>query len=436
MDIVNQSNHKYFYLLFYYLLHEIKNDLTQISIDESLFANNSRKIDDLTKLRLCLNEMNKLKLECEQQTPNNDIELSNSDNLKNSTENIFPLDEIHFHEQELISQLKSQTIELEKILEKERSDKNKEIEKCRELEANLESLRNLYDESEDYWASKLKDERDIFEQEQQINDDKFSDLMNKVAEYEEQFANKNDFSRMPLSTIEEKCMLEKQFTDLEEEFQEYKSKMDMEINEKDLKIKSLNEKISVLEKSNQENIESNKLNVFQNTMKNKDKCNVPNIESSIDITDSNNPIISPIEYLWNQKTISSPLNNNKLHSQKVRDYQNPTFLKDQISKNNFNIFVENSNEGNENLNVNFEVPPNNSDMSVSNKAESVKLLPSKNNMNCNFNNVFQKKILHCADLEQALQGRQKQTQGPEEFQNSMKTEVNSFQSRLSPHQVC
>lgn len=69
-----------------------------------------------------------------------------------------------------------------------------------------------YEKCEDYWSNKLEEERHLYEQEQKLSDEKFSELMSKIREYEEMFGTQEDNSvdSDRLSTIEERGSLEKQ----------------------------------------------------------------------------------------------------------------------------------------------------------------------------------------------------------------------------------
>lgn len=91
-------------------------------------------------------------------------------------------------------------------------EKKQLIEGCQELERSLDLLKAEYEECEDYWAAKLEEERQLFEQEQKISDDKLAELINKIVEYEELISpsdkSKNGDGR--LSPIEEKFTLEQQ----------------------------------------------------------------------------------------------------------------------------------------------------------------------------------------------------------------------------------
>lgn len=88
-------------------------------------------------------------------------------------------------------------------------------DRCSDLEKSLSLMRDEYERCEDYWAGKLDEERQLAEQEQQITDEKFSELVSKIREYEDLFA--DDHMRRSsksmdgrLETIEEQDGLEKQ----------------------------------------------------------------------------------------------------------------------------------------------------------------------------------------------------------------------------------
>lgn len=90
-------------------------------------------------------------------------------------------------------------------------EKKQLTERCQELERSLDLLKAEYEECEDYWAAKLEEERQLFEQEQKISDDKLAELINKITEYEE-LISPSDKSKNNgrLSPIEEKFNLEQQ----------------------------------------------------------------------------------------------------------------------------------------------------------------------------------------------------------------------------------
>lgn len=117
--------------------------------------------------------------------------------------------------------------------------------KCTELENCVELLRNEYEKCEDYWQNKVDEERQMYEAEQKINSDKLTELILKMQEYEDQYADK-DMVDNRLPTIEETYNLEKQFTDLEEEFEMYKEESEITLFQKDEEIRILKEKLTEL----------------------------------------------------------------------------------------------------------------------------------------------------------------------------------------------
>ncbi|KAI4478785.1 hypothetical protein M0804_011531 [Polistes exclamans] len=128
-------------------------------------------------------------------------------------------------------------------------EKKQLTERCLELEKSLDLLKAEYEECEEYWAAKLEEERQLFEQEQKISDEKFSELIAKMAEYEELISPVDKIKNGGrLSPIEEKYNLEQQYLDLEEEFDQWKIQMEKDISEKDKEIKSLFEKLKNMEK--------------------------------------------------------------------------------------------------------------------------------------------------------------------------------------------
>lgn len=126
-------------------------------------------------------------------------------------------------------------------LEQENKDLNL---KCTELENCIDLLRNEYEKCEDYWQNKVDEERQLFEVEQKIQNDKLVELIEKMKEYEEQYANQ-DIVDNRLFPIEENN-LEKQFEDLEQEFDDYRKQSEDEIGKKDDEIFVLKEKLSEL----------------------------------------------------------------------------------------------------------------------------------------------------------------------------------------------
>ncbi|XP_076245387.1 blastoderm-specific gene 25D [Calliopsis andreniformis] len=129
------------------------------------------------------------------------------------------------------------------------AEKKQLIEQCAELERSLDLLKVEYEECEDYWTTKLEEERQFFEQEQKISNEKFSELIAKMEEYEELISpvekGKNGGR---LSPIEEKFNLEQQYLDLEEEFEKWRVQMEEEIAQKDKEVQELQEKVKASER--------------------------------------------------------------------------------------------------------------------------------------------------------------------------------------------
>lgn len=122
---------------------------------------------------------------------------------------------------------------------------------CSDLEKSLSMMRDEYERCEDYWAGKLDEERQLAEQEQQITDEKFSELMSKIREYEDLFA--DDHMRRTckpldgrLETIEEQDGVEKQVMELEEELEDLRTQARAKLNEKESEIQKLKEQLQNL----------------------------------------------------------------------------------------------------------------------------------------------------------------------------------------------
>jgi len=122
-------------------------------------------------------------------------------------------------DKELVEKLRSRIIELENeaIQTKAAFEKeNNELkEQCSDLENSLDLLRVEYEKCEDYWHDKLREARELYEQDRSAMDEKFQDLAMKINEYEDAFPMQYNDNRLPL--IEERPSLEQQVTDLEDE---------------------------------------------------------------------------------------------------------------------------------------------------------------------------------------------------------------------------
>uniref|UniRef100_A0AAG5CVI7 EF-hand domain-containing protein n=1 Tax=Anopheles atroparvus TaxID=41427 RepID=A0AAG5CVI7_ANOAO len=168
--------------------------------------------------------------------------------------------------------------------------------RCEELESSLEQMRKEYEDCEDYWQTKVNDERLLFEEEQRLSDDKFTELLKKVAEYEEQFSgNSKPEKDGRLSPIDEKDGLEQQYLELEADFEQAQ----LALEEKTIEVEKLLLRIQEMEQ----------MTKYPSEML---LSPSPHMETP-DVEDR--PASSPISYLWNQSTIQRP----------VRDYQNPNW---------------------------------------------------------------------------------------------------------------
>lgn len=180
-------------------------------------------------------------------------------------------------------------------LESIRKEKETLAARVAELEQSLEQMSAEYENCEDYWQSKLNEERMLFDEEQRISDEKFAELLQKMAELEEQFSNNEKHGR--LSPIDEKCQLESQYLELENEMEDLKVHAQSLLDDKSIEIENLKKSVTKLREQ------------LADAEKNKISPRPTSPEESL--------ASSPINYLWNQNTITGP----------VRDYQNPNFVK-------------------------------------------------------------------------------------------------------------
>lgn len=204
---------------------------------------------------------------------------------------------------EEIKQLKAKVADLEAALKTTSepnpvSDEDKELAKVKkqnqELESSLELMNKEFENLEDYWQGKLSEERQLFEEEQRISDEKFNELLKKMSEYEEQFPPPLEKDGR-LSPIEEKCQLEVQYAELEAETEEIKDLARQMLDEKAKEIQDLQNKIKEMHQR-------------------MDEAFTPP-PPPINNADMNSPASSPINYLWQQSTIQAP----------ARDYHNPNW---------------------------------------------------------------------------------------------------------------
>ncbi|XP_030079029.1 blastoderm-specific protein 25D isoform X3 [Drosophila hydei] len=171
--------------------------------------------------------------------------------------------------------------------------------RCKELESSLEQMQRAYEECEDYWQAKLSEERQMFdkerhiyEEEQMESDKKFTELMEKVREYEEQFSKDGR-----LSPIDERDMLEQQYVELEAEATSLRNNSIRMLEEKSHQISTLQSEIEDLRTRLGESVE-----ILTGACEiNSDALHQISGQSS------QRPASSPISYLWHQSTIQEPL---------------------------------------------------------------------------------------------------------------------------------
>ncbi|XP_055309722.1 blastoderm-specific protein 25D isoform X2 [Sitodiplosis mosellana] len=233
-----------------------------------------------------------------------------------------------------LSAMKSQHSTVSSMVEKSVDEKTNEttpkadtsdkvhVQRIQELENSLEQMQKEYEACEDYWQGKLNEERQLYEEEQRISDEKFTELLKKMTEYEEQFTTSTEKDGR-LTPIEEKCQLEQQYADLEaetEEFREHARKIfetkSQEIDQLQAKIKELEERLCYPATSEQ-----------------------TNTTQRLKTSDSESVASSPISYLWNQSTIQVP----------TRDYQNPNWNRTNQTKEESNPLPADDETANQNL---------------------------------------------------------------------------------------
>nr|CAH0106025.1 unnamed protein product [Daphnia galeata] len=126
-------------------------------------------------------------------------------------------EKVEFETALLQQRIKHLVRDLEDEKQRNQMEKNALEEDRRDLESRLDMLRTEFDRLDDYWQSKLDEEREIYDQERDSTDEKFRSLELKIKEYEELLGQGDNSSTSSLSTIEERANWEKQLNDLEEE---------------------------------------------------------------------------------------------------------------------------------------------------------------------------------------------------------------------------
>ncbi|XP_016956776.3 blastoderm-specific protein 25D isoform X2 [Drosophila biarmipes] len=200
---------------------------------------------------------------------------------------------------EELTSLRQRVADLEKELKAAKEGRSLTPEShSKELEASLEQMQRAYEDCEDYWQSKLSDERQMFEKERQIYEDeqhesdkKFTELMEKVREYEEQFSKDGR-----LSPIDERDMLEQQYVELEAEAAQLRSSSVQMLEEKAQEISSLQSEIEDLRQRLGESVE-----ILTGA------CELTSESvAQLSAEAGKSPASSPISYLWLQSTIQEP----------------------------------------------------------------------------------------------------------------------------------
>ncbi|XP_039486502.1 blastoderm-specific protein 25D isoform X3 [Drosophila santomea] len=198
-----------------------------------------------------------------------------------------------------LTSLRQRVTELEKELKAAKEGRSLTPEsRSKELEASLEQMQRAYEDCEDYWQTKLSEERQLFEKERQIYEDeqhesdkKFTELMEKVREYEEQFSKDGR-----LSPIDERDMLEQQYSELEAEAAQLRSSSIEMLEEKAQEISSLQSEIEDLRQRLGESVE-----ILTGA------CELTSESvAQLSADAGKSPASSPISYLWLQSTIQEP----------------------------------------------------------------------------------------------------------------------------------
>lgn len=170
--------------------------------------------------------------------------------------------------------------------------------RCKEMEDNLEQMGKEYENCEDYWQSKLNEERLLFDEDQRQSDDKFAELLQKMTELEDQFAAQTEKNNGRLSPINE-SQLESQYIELENEMEELKVHAQSILDERSKEVEKLQLEITLMQN--------------QSGMRTPPRASSPDNESVAS---------SPMNYLMNQNTITGP----------VRDYQNPKYVSKKVDQ--------------------------------------------------------------------------------------------------------
>ncbi|XP_053677512.1 uncharacterized protein LOC128727609 [Anopheles nili] len=246
--------------------------------------------DEIRLLRLRIEELELLLSNTKQSIEIPDKTLLLSTEEKNETAIV--------HSSELSDKAIDQT---EKNSEQDEIEYEKLKSRCEELESSLEQMRKEYEDCEDYWQAKLNDERLLYEEEQRTSDEKFTELLKKVAEYEEQFTSGFSGAKLEkdgrLSPIDEKDGLEQQYLDLEADYEQ----VQLVLTTRTADLEKLRRRLQEMEQ------------MFKYPSEALISSSSRHVETSE--RSEGRPASSPITYLWTQSTLQQP----------IRDYQNPNW---------------------------------------------------------------------------------------------------------------
>ncbi|CAK1549306.1 unnamed protein product [Leptosia nina] len=199
---------------------DISNDCNDLESDSMIKAVTA-KLDDLSSLE---------STNCERAVSETSTAASNGHDLKGE------LVQVTQPETDNKDMLKQELENMKAAHESEVKSLNNII---KDLEFSVEQLREEYERCEEYWAGRLKNERE----QQRASDERLAELVDKIHAYEMQFA----ASTTPLPPITESA-LEEQYLLLENEMQVFRSNKEQEILYKVDEINKQKKHIEELEK--------------------------------------------------------------------------------------------------------------------------------------------------------------------------------------------
>ncbi|XP_050435972.1 ninein [Adelges cooleyi] len=136
--------------------------------------------------------------------------------------------ELHKRCEQLTADWEARYSDLGEVADKALDEAKRLKDECTGLENGMDALRNEYYECEEYWSTKLDEERKLNEMEKKMNEEKLNDLEVKIKEYSDMLqAETSDNNK--LSTINENSELEEQINCIQTEFMEYQTKTEEEL---------------------------------------------------------------------------------------------------------------------------------------------------------------------------------------------------------------